>query len=766
MNLRLVAKQVVLISLAYFFGAKLGFALTFQPTPIAVLWPPNAILTASLLLISPRHWGIVVSALLPVHILVELESHIPLLTILGWYGTNCIEAICSAGLILWLVQTRQIFDTLRGMFIFFMVAVVGSPLVTSFLDAGVVTLTGVGTNYWQLTQARFLSNALAALMFVPAIMLVVQQGKGWVTTATPGKIVEASLLMIVLAGYCFFTFGAEFFWTSSTQLLICTPLPPLLWAAVRFGPGGLSLSLLSTCVVAIWCAAHGIGPFTHQNPYENAASLQMFIVFYAAPLLFLAALITERQTNLEALHTSQTQAQRIFESNLIGIVFLDGDGKVIDANDTFLQTAGYWRKDLFAGKLQWTTLTPESYHQLDQLALDEARMYGVSRTYEKELITGENRRVPVLVRLAFLEKQATVSVGFVLDITEQTQASAKLEQLEDQFVKAFRSSPVVLVISRVSDGKILEINDRFEALLGYSRAQVIGKTSTELNLYDLELRPVLLKQLDEQGYLRDYELDLRDRWGNTVHTSVSFEQISINQEACLLICVQDQTELKKADVALQELTARLLRLQDEERRRIARELHDVTAQNIGAISLNLAYLQKCVRGDDERPVRMIEESIELAEQALKEIRTLSYVLHPPLLDQSGLVPALQWYIDGFCRRSGVVVNLNVAADLERLDTETETTLFRIVQEALTNVYRHSGSASAKIRLQREGNFIKLQIKDHGKGISFHEASAEPQLLGVGIPGMRQRIRQIGGQLEIVSSPKGTVVTAIVPITRK
>lgn len=766
MDLRGVAKQAVLVGLAYFLGARLGFALTFQPTPISVLWPPNAILVACLLLIPPRRWGFILGALLPVHLMVELGSNVPLLTVLGWYLTNCTEAVLSASLLVWLIPARQLFDTFRGMVIFFLVAVVGSPLVTSFLDAGVVILTGFGKNYWQLIQARFFSNAVAALMFVPVITLMVQQGKDWLAAMTWGKIAEAGLLVIALGGYSFFTFGAEFLWNPSAQLLICTPLPLLLWAAVRFGTGGLSLSLFGTGVVAIWCAAHGLGPFTHRNPFDNAFSLQMFILFYAAPLLFLAALIKERQTNLEALHSSQTQAQRIFESSLIGIVFLDSEGNIIEANDTFLQTVGYLRKDLFARTLQWTTLTPEPYRQLDQLALEEARIHSISRTYEKKLITCDRRQVSVLVRLAFLEKQATVSVGFVLDITEQTQISARLEQLEDQFVKAFRSSPVVLAISRVSDGEILEINERFEALFGYSRSEAIGKTVYELNLYNTTLRPVFLKLLSEQGYLHDYELDMRDRWGNMLHTSVSFEQISLNSEACLLICVQDQTELKKADIALQELTARLLKLQDEERRRIARELHDVTAQNISAISLNLAYLQKCLNLDDERPARAISESIDLAEQVLKEIRTLSYVLHPPLLDQSGLVPALRWYIDGFSRRSGVAVDFKVIAEIERLDPEIETTLFRVVQEGLTNVYRHSGSSSARIRLLRDGDFIKLQIKDQGKGISFDEASAEPQLPGVGIPGMRQRTRQIGGQLELISSPKGTVVTAIVPIKRK
>jgi signal transduction histidine kinase len=214
-----------------------------------------------------------------------------------------------------------------------------------------------------------------------------------------------------------------------------------------------------------------------------------------------------------------------------------------------------------------------------------------------------------------------------------------------------------------------------------------------------------------------------------------------------------------------ELTVRLFNLQDEERRRIARELHDGTAQNLFAISLNLAKIRQQIDGSDGEIKQLIDECQSLDDQSLQEIRTLSYLLHPPLLDQAGLVSALQWYVEGFSKRSGISVNL-VAQPIGRLTSEIETALFRVVQEGLTNVRRHSGSETASIRLERRANEIVLEIKDAGHGLraenrsglaeNFHE-------LGVGIPGMRQRLRQLGGRLEITSNGEGTAVAAIVPI---
>ena len=228
---------------------------------------------------------------------------------------------------------------------------------------------------------------------------------------------------------------------------------------------------------------------------------------------------------------------------------------------------------------------------------------------------------------------------------------------------------------------------------------------------------------------------------------------------------QDVTERVRAEQELTQLAAQLFHLQDEERRRIARELHDGTAQNLFGISINLAKLNQLSQ-DKPEARRLIDECKSLGNESLQEIRTLSYLLHPPLLDETGLVSALQWYVQGFTKRSGIYVEL-VVQPIDRLAPDVELALFRIVQESLTNVRRHSGSETATIRLECKAGHIFLKIQDSGRGLA---ASEEPEHagdlieMGVGIPGMQQRLRQLGGRLEIDSSNEGTTITAVVPIS--
>jgi len=215
-----------------------------------------------------------------------------------------------------------------------------------------------------------------------------------------------------------------------------------------------------------------------------------------------------------------------------------------------------------------------------------------------------------------------------------------------------------------------------------------------------------------------------------------------------------------------ELTGRLLRMQDEERRRIARELHDVTAQNIGLIMLNLAQMQKASSSLDEANKNRLAESLAFGEQALKDIRTLSYVLHPPLLDQAGLATALTWYIKGFSERSGVKVTFaEEGSDGHRMPPDVEYALFRIVQESLTNIRRHTNSETAEITLKHTPDEVLLSIRDLGRGLklTLPRNCDGIESIGVGIPGMRHRLKQLGGELTVDSDPDGTTVTASVPV---
>ena len=232
--------------------------------------------------------------------------------------------------------------------------------------------------------------------------------------------------------------------------------------------------------------------------------------------------------------------------------------------------------------------------------------------------------------------------------------------------------------------------------------------------------------------------------------------------------VETNEALRVTESSLRQLSGRLLQLQDEERRRIARDLHDTTGQKIAALSMSLDRVSRLL--DTKKPERQeaLDESRDIVRTIGEEIRTLSYLLHPPLLDESGLGSAVRWYAEGFQKRSGIRLNVNISSDLGRLSTEVEMALFRVVQESLTNVHRYSGSPDAEIRIHDTPEAVKLEVIDHGKGVEAGTARVKVEgiaALGVGIPGMRERLRQLGGQLEVDFGREGTRVSASVPLKK-
>jgi PAS domain S-box-containing protein len=227
---------------------------------------------------------------------------------------------------------------------------------------------------------------------------------------------------------------------------------------------------------------------------------------------------------------------------------------------------------------------------------------------------------------------------------------------------------------------------------------------------------------------------------------------------------QRTAELATANESLRELSGRMLALQEEERRRIARELHDSTASNLVLALINLDNLQK-VEVPAGQPAKDLEDGIRLIKQAISELRTASYRLHPPMLEEFGLQFALTWYINGFSVRSGIHIDVKVDSDLGRLSNEVELTMFRIVQEALANVHRHAHTNAACVTVRRDSSSVRLEIADQGSGITSETSTPEHSKpsLGVGIAGMRERVRLVGGSFELRSSAQGTIVTAAFPV---
>jgi len=217
---------------------------------------------------------------------------------------------------------------------------------------------------------------------------------------------------------------------------------------------------------------------------------------------------------------------------------------------------------------------------------------------------------------------------------------------------------------------------------------------------------------------------------------------------------------------LEILNERITNLRDEERRQVARELHDSIGQLLAGLSMNNALLQSQSHQLGENIAKLLAESAALIQDAIKQTRTISYLLHPPLLDEAGLVSALRCYVEGFSQRSNVLVTLDIPEQFTGLSKEIELCIFRVVQECLTNVHRHAESPTAGIRVTRDESFLRVEVQDAGKGVpSIHRGALALGQTGVGLRGMQERLRQFGGTLQVQSNDKGTRVTATLPVLR-
>jgi signal transduction histidine kinase len=272
------------------------------------------------------------------------------------------------------------------------------------------------------------------------------------------------------------------------------------------------------------------------------------------------------------------------------------------------------------------------------------------------------------------------------------------------------------------DGVTMNVTDRKESELALSTSEARYRE--------------LAKSLDQQVQARTLELQARNR------------------------------EVLHMYESLGALSTRMMAVQDEERRRIARDLHDSAGQLLAAIGMQLSTLALDLRQTAPQFTDQMEESVRLLEQLQKEIRTTSYLLHPPLLDEAGLYSALSWYVEGLNKRSGVQTTLEIAPDFGRLPRDIELVVFRVVQESLTNIHRHSGSKTAMIRIARHEGTITVEVQDQGKGIPPERlVEIQSEGSGVGIRGMRERLRQFNGELRIDSGESGTRVWATIPIPR-
>jgi PAS domain S-box-containing protein len=358
-------------------------------------------------------------------------------------------------------------------------------------------------------------------------------------------------------------------------------------------------------------------------------------------------------------------------------------------------------------------------------------------------------------------------VNFFQDISERKQVERTTNLLA-----AIVDCSDDAIVSKNLDGIITSWNRGAERLFGYAAEEAIGQDIRLIIPRDRWHEEVtILERLRRGERIDHFETVHVRKDGTTLDISLTISPVedAVGRIIGASKVARDITERKRAEKAFKEseLSARLLRLQDEERRRISRELHDGVGQLLAALSMNASRLVDEKSSLSLDAARCAEENCSLILQVTNDIRTMSYLLHPPLLDDTGLYSALRWFIDGFAERSKIAAKLEFPVDLERLPQDHELCLFRITQECLTNIHRHSGSSTALVRLSRTPGEIKLEVRDEGRGIDqkTQVTIVSGESTGVGLRGMRERLRQLGGSLEIESNGTGTMVTARLPLSQ-
>jgi PAS domain S-box-containing protein len=483
--------------------------------------------------------------------------------------------------------------------------------------------------------------------------------------------------------------------------------------------------------------------------------------------------ITERRLAGEALLESEERYRQLFNEMNVGCALLEVicnaqgtpcDAMFVDVNPAFERITGYAKESVAEERVSevFPQIQPVWFERLGQIALtgESIHFEGYSDVFRKYFDV-----------TAFRPRPAHFAVVFA-DITERKQAEQRLEEAERKYHSIFENAMEGIFQVR-EDGTLLTANPAMARILGYGTTQKFMEEVRNLDqrLYIEPRRPSgFIPLLRQQGAISEFEAQMRRRDGTLIWVMGSAYAVCDEDGKVLYYegTLRDVTEHKKAEEVLRRLSSQLLHAQDDERRRIARELHDSTGQYLSALSMNLSWMNQPACELDPKVQVVVRESIDLVKRALSEIRNFSYLLHPPVLDEYGLCAALRWYVHGFSQRSGIDVDVDAPQDLPRLPRHVETALFRVVQECLTNVHRHSGSKWAAISLHRKSGGLLLEISDEGHGITVGtgDFAGSDERIGVGIAGIKERMRELGGRLEIKSDSRGTTVRVNLPLEVK
>ena len=499
----------------------------------------------------------------------------------------------------------------------------------------------------------------------------------------------------------------------------------------------------------------------------------------------------EREQAVKAARQSEDRLRRFYESGLLGVIYWNMNGQIIDANDKFLELVGHQRADLVAGRIDWVNMTPPEYRHLDDRSVEELKATGVNKApFEKEYFRKDGTRVPIIVAGAMLDEARSNGVAFVLDITERKRAEKALKKAHDELEQrveertdeltraneALRESERrfremmgnvrLLSVMLDREGRITFCNDFLLQLTGWQREEVM-----EINWFDAfvpadqGVKDLFLESIACETIPPHLENDITTRsgerrriaWSNTVLRDSRGGVIGTTSIG------EDVTERKRAEEALQKVhrnLKHLLHSSDRERQLIAYEIHDGLAQQLAGAIMQFQAFDHLKDKNLNEAVSAYDEAMNMLQQGHCETRRLIAGVRPPILDESGVVEAIAHLVHQESRDEGPKIAFHSRVDFDRLDPTLENAIYRIAQEGLTNVRKHSKSENVLVSLFQRGDRVRIEIRDWGVG--FDPKSVPRSRFG--LEGIRQRARLLGGKCSIRSrTGKGTRVAVELPV---
>lgn len=758
---------MTLLAAGYFACAWLGRWLSAGEGSLVTVWLPSGLSVAVLLLNRTRDWPWLMLAVLPANFAFDLLRGTPPAAIFGFYCANTLETLTGAWLVRRLVAERPALATLKEFIGLAVLAGVVSTMLGAFAGAATLKAFGLSHSFAASWKIWWGSNLMAVLLLTPFILTWWPALKERPRPAPASRKAEAVLLFLCMAGLVWYLLVCRQGVLSPNKSLL---VPLLLWAGLRFGPRGATLAGLALAsALFFFTSQFSLGLTAAQVASGKFLfALQTVLAMASCVALIPAIVLGERDRTTARLRESEARFRHLAAAAFEGIVISE-DGRVLDTNEQMSKMFGYTREEML-GKEILDLAAPESRAALaEAIRTGRETVFGHSlRRKDGTVFYGEAQARVVEVG------GRTLRMWALRDLTKQKQTEQALRESEEKFSKAFRASPDGLGISELESGRYIEVNDGYCKLYGYAREAMLGHTSVELNVWENPAdRARLIEALKTAGGVRDLELRTRTRAGEIRIILLSAETIELGGKSCLVSVLHDLTEWKQAEAereqalareqqARVEYTLQLIAAQEAERKRIAAELHDSMGQDLLLIK-NLA--QMALRQPDPAAAHEQIASInQLAAQCIAEARRISRDLHPYQLDHLGLKRALEAMLENAAQASSIQFISKFEPVDELFSADAAMNLYRIVQESLNNILKHSRANRVDIRLERDVREVQLRIEDDGVGFNLEAAGAKK---GLGLKNIAERVRMLGGRLCVDSSPgRGTRLDVAVPVAEK